>query len=449
MEEIQVQYCGTWKSQTDHDCNVKLLEYKQKYEDLVCCLMETSTKKSLWSLLAHALNQLDGESQPGRLELTQRAFAEAKKVDGVVPPVIKEWNFLGPFPIGKTEVDGDPVAHFGGAHQALKQSLEIKHIYRSELVSGGTLSWTKLKADKNGQVHVSPAVNWGDLVSSLGSTGITEWQGWSVGEFFVNQKSVILFQCLGVHTIYIDNSIVAADIYRRDWFWFSIQLSVGLHTISIRLRTKIQQTYQCQLKQSGKLRFELHQPHFVPDIVEEQLITPHIALPIVNHAVEKSLKDFQVTITDQSGFSPLSVSLVPANLKPSVVCGQVSILHLILKSQSASKKKHKCQEVMLTVKVSSAGTTQSQQVSIKLRCRNKKQSFVFTFEDHDGSIQHAAAIAPKKKCPPDGCPVVLTLHGTGVPAENQADSYKRMKGKNWVFGLDTAWILAPTRWHLQ
>jgi hypothetical protein len=60
--------------------------------------------------------------------------------------VIKEWNFLGPFPIGKTEVDGDPVAHFGGAHQALKQSLEIKHIYRSELVSGGTLSWTKLKA---------------------------------------------------------------------------------------------------------------------------------------------------------------------------------------------------------------------------------------------------------------------------------------------------------------
>jgi hypothetical protein len=52
LEEIQVQYCGTWKSQTDHDCNVKLLEYKQKYEDLVCCLMETSTKKSLWYLIA-------------------------------------------------------------------------------------------------------------------------------------------------------------------------------------------------------------------------------------------------------------------------------------------------------------------------------------------------------------------------------------------------------------
>ena len=60
-----------------------------------------------------------------------------------------------------------------------------------------------------------------------------------MGEFYVNQKAVVLVRCLGsfqcleivsanstipqlrigVHTIYIDDYILAADIYRRDWFW--------------------------------------------------------------------------------------------------------------------------------------------------------------------------------------------------------------------------------------
>ena len=34
----------------------------------------------------------------------------------------------------------------------------------------------------------------------------------------------------------------------------------------------------------------------------------------------------------------------------------------------------------------SASSTHSQQIDIKLRCRSKKESFLFTFEDHDGSV---------------------------------------------------------------
>ncbi len=29
-------------------------------------------------------------------------------------PKIDEWYFIGPFPIGKTEIDGDPLEAFGG-----------------------------------------------------------------------------------------------------------------------------------------------------------------------------------------------------------------------------------------------------------------------------------------------------------------------------------------------
>lgn len=33
----------------------------------------------------------------------------------------------------------------------------------------------------------------------------------------------------------------------------------------------------------------------------------------------------------------------------------------------------------------------------------------------------------------------------GVAAQNQADSYKRMVNGDWVFGVEHAWVLAPTR----
>ena len=71
----------------------------------------------------------------------------------------------------------------------------------------------------------------------------------------------------------------------------------------------------------------------------------------------------------------------------------------------------------------------SQWVTTHLRCRAAHETFIFTFLDHDGSVQHAAATAPlspEPRAAPDtmSAPVFLTLHGTGVSAQSQADAYK-------------------------
>ena len=66
--------------------------------------------------------------------------------------------------------------------------------------------------------------------------------------------------------------------------------------------------------------------------------------------------------------------------------------------------------------------------------------------DHDGSVQHASAIEPIGSCEGGECPTLLTLHGTTVPPQNQADSYKRMVGEKFQFGVQGMWLLAPTRY---
>ena len=97
-----------------------------------------------------------------------------------------------------------------------------------------------------------------------------------------------------------------------------------------------------------------------------------------------------------------------------------------------------------------------------LRCRSMRgaSSFVFTFVDHDGSPSHAAAISPlprgrsRKRSAGESVPILVSLHGTGVSASDQADAHKRLakrRKKNkkqngkMVFGVKGKWTLAPTR----
>lgn len=111
----------------------------------------------------------------------------------------------------------------------------------------------------------------------------------------------------------------------------------------------------------------------------------------------------------------------------------------------------------------------SKRISHELRCRRLDQSMTMTFLDHDGSAQHAAVIAPLPigSIPPTavtpafntsaaaiaditarfGLPILLSLHGTGVSASSQADSYKMMPvgSEDYVFGVEGYWVLAPSR----
>ena len=88
----------------------------------------------------------------------------------------KSWYFIGPFPIGKAEVDGDPVQAFGFesvVNQRWNRSFELY----SELVAGGKVKWKSIPIEQNGRVTVQPDVDWNNLVMSLQSVALTEWQG--------------------------------------------------------------------------------------------------------------------------------------------------------------------------------------------------------------------------------------------------------------------------------
>jgi len=371
-------------------------------------------------------------------------FKQAAKLVGKLATSPENWQFIGPFPIGKAETDGDPLESFGGVQNVTRTRFLPEYHLISELMPGRYVSWTMLapKSSK-GYMTIAPNLPWGDLVNSLGSTGIMEWQGWAVTEISVNVDSTnIAARCLGVHTIYVDGLPVTGDIYRRDHFRFGIQLHTGIHTVCIRVRAKGSLAFSCSFEVS-EVAFEIHAPHFLPDFVAGHLFSGFVALPVANLHHSRWLRNIRVSLIESLESSSFRVKSETSEY--AIAPGQIRPISFQLQTIADDFVLSLCDQLQLSVKVSTSEGSRSR--DIVLRCRSLSQSFLFTFLDHDGSVQHAAAIAPSDPCETESstCPVVLTLHGTTVPPQNQADSYKRMINDKFVFGFSNAWVLAPTR----
>ncbi|XP_072171857.1 uncharacterized protein [Diadema setosum] len=428
--------------------SVQRLRLSNKIDEAIGCLFKSLTAVHSndvnWSYLGD-LYMKKGERSKG-----MTCFKQAAKISGRVSDYVRQWHFVGPFVIGKSEVDGDPVEFWGGIANISRDRFDKKVTFYSELAAGGKVHWKAYPQTQAGEsLRIAPDVPWNDLISSLGSMAISEWQGWVVGEFAVNSEGDVSFQCLGVHTLFVDGIMVAADVYRRNEFWFTLSMGVGIHTIYIRLRAKGVQVFQCNIKSFETTSFRVHPPTMVPDIVQGSLMGGVFALPITNLQGGKWLKNIRINLEDKSAPAVTvwqSKDSTPASIAP----GQTAILAVNLQLNREDDDNHVnnegCEDIRFQLEVSASSVSKSRSVPVTLRCRNRHESFLFSFVDHDGSVQQAAAIEPLEDCSASQCPVVLTLHGTGVPAQNQADGYKRMdKDGQWKFGLEKAWVLAPTR----
>lgn len=199
--------------------HIMKLRAKKSTDQLISCLikaLQTSSDAFLWSVLGESFQTL-----PEKTKAANICFKEGTKHGGKLSKFIQKWHFIGPFVIGKAEVDGDPLEEWCGVKNISKHRWDKKFVLYSELVAQGEIKWLEINQHTAAEpVAIAPSVNWNELVMSLQSMGITEWQGWVLGDFFVNEiDATVLVQCLGVHTVYIDDAILTGDVYRRDQFW--------------------------------------------------------------------------------------------------------------------------------------------------------------------------------------------------------------------------------------
>ena len=130
--------------------------------------------------------------------------------------LFSKWSFLGPFQIGKQELDGQPFL----TEEAVNNRWSKKFIAYSELLQNGIVKWDTLDAVNTDTIQLNPNVNWNDLVMSMQSMAMTEWQGVLINDFVVfNKNTDVLIKCLGTSFIFIDDILLNADVYHQNIFW--------------------------------------------------------------------------------------------------------------------------------------------------------------------------------------------------------------------------------------
>lgn len=110
----------------------------------------------------------------------------------------------------------------------------------------------------------------------------------------------------------------------------------------------------------------------------------------------------------------LSTKLTSQDKAFPIAPGQVRPIKIVLEYKNGKEQLTDdgvCSDVKLVLKIST-NKGPDRNIVLNLRCRKKSESFLFTFLDHDASVQHGAAIGPLASCSSGVCPVLLTLHGT-------------------------------------
>lgn len=196
----------------------------------------------------------------------------------------------------------------------------------------------------------------------------------------------------------------------------SVQLSRGIHTLQLHVRFKGPFSFTCSINLiEGKQTWQVLSPSFLPDLVNGKLFSRFISILITNLHGSHWLKVTKVsTVKESLSSSQFTLKMLAEDKTFMIAPGQVRPIKLVLEYKNGMEQQNDgsvCSDVKMVLKI---GTNkgQDQMLTVNLRCRKLSESFLFTFVDHDGSIQHGAAIAPWKGCASGSCPVLLTLHGT-------------------------------------
>ena len=393
------------------------------------------------------------------------------------------FDFVGPFLIGKTEVDGDPLAALNcSLHAILSRQTNCPQRFLSEIADGGYVGWSRLPTPAaDGAVTIQwpmsgAPIDHNSLVQALSKLTVLEFGGWAVATFSVRSSGLHSIHCTPVHTFYVDGVIYHGDIYRHNTARVLTALSSGAHSLWIRIRAKQTVTFTCNIAAvSAKAKaIKINGVYNEPDIVEGELpLRPYsyVSFAVQNvgehrlsnltakiHSKDKlsNHKVFAAVISTET-FHPfdrlLPYATAIAPLQPLLV----PVAFTLTKDPTRKAAWWKafvnsdtpCLSFMVSVTAYdtvSGAFVESNKQKVGLRCRQFTQSVLFSHVDADGAITNAAFIRPQSPCQ-RACPVVLSLCGVGATARSQADSHKYQAAgdKTFTFGFDGAWVVSPFR----
>eukprot|EP00928_Gymnodinium_smaydae_P021730 TRINITY_DN18510_c0_g2_i1.p1 TRINITY_DN18510_c0_g2~~TRINITY_DN18510_c0_g2_i1.p1 ORF type:complete len:1146 (+),score=232.68 TRINITY_DN18510_c0_g2_i1:102-3539(+) len=361
-----------------------------------------------------------------------------------------------------------------------------KNAFPSEVAPGGLAGWGSLKVKKPaGQWDGNVKVDFAELLANAGrrATGRHMWEeegaiGWAVGSLTLNHSAMVLAKC--DVPFRIDGGLVhyAADVYDENRALTALHLKAGEHHVALMFSNG---GFKCSMYEmrfgrsgaqmrknmtsvedgsNGRSPLLLLKDAQMADVVDGVLASHYLSVPVMNLMAEPIIIK-EAHLVD----APPGLELRPVAALAHLAPGQQQPLRLELNGPplAPSPPAFECargQTFRLQVRLVPARARDGRGLPAQIRNLTSKCAgsfegnggYVITYPDFDGSIQRAwvsppnVENAPGWRCPPGGCPVLLSLHGADVTVDGlgmRTFSYK----ENGSFPY-AAWLVMPTnRWH--
>ena len=314
----------------------------------------------------------------------------------------------------------------------------------SEYVQNGVIGWSTRKTNMadggKTTVQFTNGINWNELVQTLNSVTLLEWQSWLSGEIYVMEDDTrVQIYCDNLFAIQVSGKWINGDVYRRGITKNVLKLAKGIHSVRIRLRAKVETTFSCTFKSLEEIEpplLELFPPSFHPDILTVGasaststtafLFSDLLAIPAFSfssHWVKINklhINDNKyIEIADDQPYlqhskynkwiAPGQIVRIPVRVKltkdnVAIPCPLRFTISVWVEEDetfsfeaTSNGNNDNTNNNHRSTRANKGEIFRSNQLDVSLLCRDfVGQSFVFTFIDHDGAVAHAAAIAPLK-----------------------------------------------------
>jgi hypothetical protein len=464
--------------------------------------------------LSQGLRNVSNKSNITDLE-SEGSDAGHADLESVMP---FHWMAIGP--IMSTEDFSDPLTAFGGIQDIAKRvppelekaALKIGELYTTLRDGGKNHSQaTELLAKSNkSQPNGSTQQQLESFPAEYGASGRTVWgvgflsdadhtvsinltdaalqsggvqstvdaplpsSGWAFSDFHLDEDTTILVRCDSYFMLNDMKAIWTPDSYNDGRAVSVFHLKPGKHRMFVRFQAE---TFTCDMHkdsmaarknitgvkgQSGVASpLVLLSDAISSDVVEGQLVTPHLGIPVLNAGSEAIvLQSAQLVHSTPS----LSVKLDVNTSKIPIAGGQTFILNLLVEQNAPlnCSEKRPYGTVFVTVQLQPANLRGEQLPSsartVELVCwPTRVGGYRVAYPDFDNSIQHMWVAPPNisklknGRCLPTGCPIMLSLHGSDVEitanwGHNYAEPGSDAYGSPFPY---PAWLLQPSnkyRW---
>ena len=323
------------------------------------------------------------------------------------PIIIKEWKIIGPM-LASPREGATSVPFYPDIAQYQEEDLEYRFF------CGNNLKFFDVELKDNKISLESDTVSFIASQNSFGFPGVLN-QYYCFSEFEAEDGKMILVYTGGVSSFYVNNRKFIGDPYNHEKVFTPVNINFGKNTFSF-ITSGYYGYSDAYIKiYESDLPLILNKKSSVAfDIIEDSLLTGYVSVQIVNCTD----KDCAVKISEDYDDTIFSVEETSFSIP---FLGVKNIPLKIIQKRKASDVK--TVSLNFVIYLDSFSIKENFVLNVKKVSDVRKETFV---SKTDSSVQYYAVRLPENFSTNNfHNPLILSLHGAGVKAEGQAESYRQ------------------------